>query len=429
MSLKRKLFGNGIANAAGIGWTAVLQLISVPILTSVWGAERYGIWLMLTTIPTYFALSDLGFATAATSDMTMSVAKGEHNAAISTFNSVWVLILAVSAASVAIASTLLWMPFVSDTALTWWPVANGKVLFYLVAYSAAVLASRIILAGFRCSGHYAFGTLAYDSLVFAEGMFVLGMAYMGYDFTECAIGFLLARLSLLVVMSLQLRRTVPWLTLGFSRANGTELRRLLGPALAAMAIPTALAVNIQGMLLITGIFVSTTAVAVLGPVRTASRIAIQLVGIVNRATMPEFSSALAQGDVNARSKLLRINILMVMLVLMPGAILFGLYGKYLVTFWTGGRINPSADFVELIAVAMFLQGLWYFGSNLLVSVNMHIVFSKKLVLVSLATIIIAIPLGNIFGLIGIAVAILAAEVASFILIISPFLGQSRAVLR
>ena len=426
MQLKHKLLVNSIANAAGIGWNAILQLISVPILISVWGEQRYGSWLMLTTIPAYFALSDLGFATAATSDMTMSVARGERNSAISTFHSVWVLILLISAVSVVTVSILLWLPVVATATHLWWAVANGKILFFLVAYSAAVLASRTILAGFRCSGHYAAGTLTYESLVFFEGLLVIGMAYVGYGLTECAAGLLVARLSLMMVMTLQLRRIVPWLTLGISHAKGAELRRLLRPALAAMAIPTALAVNIQGMILITGIFVSTTAVAVLGPVRTASRIAIQLIGIINRATMPEFAAAFAQGDKKARKKIIRINILMIIIVLLPGTILFGIYGSNLVELWTRGHINPPVHFTILISAAMFFHGLWYFVSNLLVSVNMHVGFSMKFLPASLATIFLAIPLGKTYGLTGIATAILVSELITVAIIVSSFIWPSKS---
>jgi len=409
MSLKRKLIGNSVANTTGFCWSAVLQFASVPILTSTWGVEKYGSWLILTTIPTYLALSDFGFTEAASSDITMSIARGDRNAALSTFQSVSVMIVSLSVTAAAIASTLLWLPVLPVTLPFWWPRANAEPLFLLIAFSLLALSARVILVGFRSSGHYAIGTMVYSGFAFAEGVLVLLTALSGGDFVACGFTYVFARLVSIVVLAILLKRLVPWLPLGFAHARRTELYRLLHPALGAMAVPTALAINIQGVLLVTGAVVSPTAVAVLGPVRTVSRIAVQAVGIVNRATMPEFSAASAKGNERARRQLLRLNALMIVLVLLPGAILFALFGRDFVEFWTGGRIVPGKSFVTLMALAMLLHGCWYFGSNLLLAINAHVRFSYIMLLIAAVSVLIAIPAGYLWGLNGIAMGLLASE--------------------
>ncbi len=97
--MKRRLIGNGLANAGSIFWITVLQIVTVPVLVHAWGVNAYGVWLMITTIPTYFALSDLGFAAAATSDMTIAFARGERHRVVVTFQSVLLLGVAISAAA------------------------------------------------------------------------------------------------------------------------------------------------------------------------------------------------------------------------------------------------------------------------------------------------------------------------------------------
>ena len=67
MSMRRKLIINSVASAGSVFWVALLQIVSVPVLVRAWGVGGYGVWLMITTAPAYFALSDLGFAAAATS--------------------------------------------------------------------------------------------------------------------------------------------------------------------------------------------------------------------------------------------------------------------------------------------------------------------------------------------------------------------------
>ena len=59
------------ATALGPVVTAIVQIVSVPLFLHVWGVKLYGEWLIMSAIPTYLALSDMRFATAACNDMTM----------------------------------------------------------------------------------------------------------------------------------------------------------------------------------------------------------------------------------------------------------------------------------------------------------------------------------------------------------------------
>jgi hypothetical protein len=61
------------ATALGPVVTAIVQIVSVPLFLHVWGAKLYGKWLIISAIPNYLALSDMGFATAACNDITMRV--------------------------------------------------------------------------------------------------------------------------------------------------------------------------------------------------------------------------------------------------------------------------------------------------------------------------------------------------------------------
>src|SRR5579862_6171416 len=102
---RRLLHGIG-ANLLGKFWLVVGQVASVPILLSVWGPKGYGLWLMVSAIPSYAVLSDFGFGSAAAVLMTQMVAKDEKAEALRVFQSVGVLVsgilVAMLMASVAI---------------------------------------------------------------------------------------------------------------------------------------------------------------------------------------------------------------------------------------------------------------------------------------------------------------------------------------
>ncbi len=67
----KRIYASIGANATGQVITILIQLASVPIFLNYWSLEVYGQWLMLTAVPTYFALSDFGFLTVIVNKMTI----------------------------------------------------------------------------------------------------------------------------------------------------------------------------------------------------------------------------------------------------------------------------------------------------------------------------------------------------------------------
>jgi O-antigen/teichoic acid export membrane protein len=234
---------------------------------------------------------------------------------------------------------------------------------------------------------------------------------VGGDFSECIFAMIAVRSFNLLAMSWMLKRLVPWLHFGVGAANFREVRRLWAPAIAAMAIPTALAMNLQGIVLVTGFFVSASAAATLTTVRTISRVAVQMVGAVNRATMPELSAAGAKDHHSTLSKLVALNLATVGLILLPGGLLFAAFGDRIVEIWTHGKIRPISSFVTLVALAMVAHGFWYFTSNLMLATNAHTKVTRVLVGVSLLSIGLAVPAAYYFGLQGVGNVLVISEVA------------------
>src|ERR1700676_1377462 len=104
---RRLLHGLG-ANSLNPIVAAAIQLGSVPLLLHAWGVAKYGDWLILSAIPSYLSLSDIGFGDASGSDMTMRVAAGDRKGGVETFQSSWVLISVVSLCVGLLASIAVW---------------------------------------------------------------------------------------------------------------------------------------------------------------------------------------------------------------------------------------------------------------------------------------------------------------------------------
>ncbi|MEW6389612.1 MAG: oligosaccharide flippase family protein [Pseudomonadota bacterium] len=407
MSRLRRIISGTAANGLNLGYLALVGVLTTPGMIMAWGANGYGVWLMLTSIPTYLALSDLGFSTAAMNAMAMSFARGEKDIVVETFHSLIALHLAAFAAIMgcaALALAVLGEILRIDVVQKYW-----IVILLLAAFSCLSMFSRVLLAGFRAGGHYTKGTLIYDAGQFAGNVIIIPVALLGGGYAACVIAWILVRLLTIMILWVSLRRTVQWLTIGVKRATMLVLRKLLHPAIGAMAIPGALALNQQGVAFIVGLVISPAATATLSSVRTASRLAIQVVSVVNRATIPELSAASARDDSASVKRILWINILAILALLLPIAAIFAFWGPQLVSIWTKGAIVPSRSFITLMAVGMLIHACWFFGTNLLMATNAHMSMISTLTGASIFAAVASWPVAHLWGLPGVALIAALAE--------------------
>jgi len=70
--MKRRIIAGMGANSFGMAITIGIQLISLPLFLHYWNTSTYGVWLMLSAIPAYLSMADVGMVTAAGNRMNMA---------------------------------------------------------------------------------------------------------------------------------------------------------------------------------------------------------------------------------------------------------------------------------------------------------------------------------------------------------------------
>lgn len=408
--LRRLTHGIG-ANAFGQLVSTVLALALVPILASHWGLDRYGVWLMIATIPAYLLVSDLGFGKAAIVDMTMRTARGDREGAIATFQSIWLLVLLISVALIALIVLLcLFLPdwmFGKTGVVT--PMQARLALIQMGAYGTLILSGTVFSGGFQATSNYALESTMVSVAWLVEGASAIAVVLLGGGIVAVAASYLFWRLILIAGLAAMLRRIAPWLTFGFSRANREDLRRLLGPATAMMAIPLANAFILQGTALAIGWAASTAVVPVFTSVRTLVRFGIQLTGIVTRATAPEFTIASSKGDRQLQLRIIILVIATSAVVLVPIALVLFVAGPRVVSIWTHGVVQPSALQVGVMTAMMLLNGFWTPLSSLLIALNRQGLFTFKFMVFALLSVPLTYVLASRLGATGGAIAMLSVD--------------------
>jgi O-antigen/teichoic acid export membrane protein len=405
----RRLILNSGANSFAIFSQFVIQILSVPLLVAAFGLERYGIWLMLSTVPTYLVLSDLGLVTAATNDMAIAHTANDHSRIQRVFQTVSaavIVLFAVVTISVAL------IVFITSRIEGFWSSSfepHILVIPLLTAYAAACMISLLPVSAIKASGHFARGTLIYDICTGMEAFLIVGVAIWSRDLVITAMAPLIFRSCAMPFIYLQMRKLVPNVRFGVDGISIVEAKRLLPPAIAAVSIMIGLSLSLQGTALIIGALLGPIAVAMFVPIRTASRMPILIAGVASRAIVPEISAARGRGDGPSEQRLWKLNTILMQLVLVPAAIVFAVFGVPMITFWTGGEIVAPFSLIFVMALMISVHGYWYLNTSLLAASHEHVVIGKFVVVISAAGLGVAAVLISNFGITGAAASLLLVD--------------------
>lgn len=395
---------NGLsANAYNQLITIAVQLIGVPVFLHAWGVDLYGEWLILFAIPVYFSMADLGLSQSAGNDMTARIARGDISGALYVFKSLGVFVYWIVTIGLILSVLIFWhMPLEIWFSFTMMSDKEAKyVLLLLVAEIFFQLPDNVSHAGFRASGEYALHiVLRSTARLLQFGAMWIVVLNNGGPLTA-AIVFCGARLLTTPVFAMILIYRHRWLSFGFEGARAGELRRLIRPALANIIIQLAQALNIQGMLLVVGAILGSSAVVIFSTLRTLTRLALQTAQAVSLTAEPEIARAYG-ADKNYLLKLLFLHTLSLGFWLaLVVAIGLAFLGSFILDVWTNSKIEMDFILFACLLGSAVINIFWYSPITLLKAANAHMCAATAFMLVSASTIVISMLLfawtGSLFS--------------------------------
>ncbi len=391
---------NGYAQLVTIG----IQLASLPLFLAHWDLDTYGRWLVISAIPSYLALADVGLVTAAGNRMTMD-AERDPVAANRVFQSALVGMGLVCGALLLLLALALWVLPVSLGV----EAGQRGAIALLALGVVCALFGGLPEAVFRASGRYAWATSAATSIRLAEwagGM--LGLLADG-SFVAVALGMLLPRAAGTAALVWQARRSAPAFRWGRQEASRAELRRLVAPAASFMVFPLANALSLQGVTLVVAGTLGPAAAAVFNTYRTLARVTVQASGVFSHALWPEFSRLAGGGDAEGLARLYRRGrAIGAALALLTGLAAYGLAAPVL-EHWSQGRIAFEPALMALAMAYATAAGCWHVPRVLLLATNRHGALALQFLVVSALTLPAAAALAANQGVAGVIGAMLGAE--------------------
>src|SRR5882762_634481 len=400
------------ATALGPVVTAIVQIVSVPVFLHFWGVKLYGEWLIISAIPTYLALSDLGFGNVAANDMTMRVAAGDRGSALETFQSTWALILMTSAlVEISLLSAIWFLPLTRWLNLS--SIGNPKVSLILVLFSAYVLfvlQTDLITTGFRCEGNFAYGMLINNVMRLAEFTMTMILVAHGAKPLRVVAVLLAARITGTFLMSWLMLRKSPWLSYGFRFARFASIRRLVSPAIAFMAFPAGSALSVQGMMVVVGIVLGPIAVATFSTMRTLTRFGFQIIEAIKNSVWPELSAAFGAQNWDLARRLHRTACQAALWLSLAAVAFLFVAGDHIFVFWTHGRVIMDVGAFRWLLLGIVANSFWYTSSVVTIASNTHERVAALYLAGTAGALILARYLMPHFGISGAAMSLLVIDI-------------------
>lgn len=415
------LAANSFGQAVNIG----AQLLLTPLFFSCWGAAQFGEWLLLSTLPAYLVLADIGVGSAAANEMVMLASAGNYRAAQGSFwGSVRIshiaslFCLAVTLLAALVTATLLALPLHEISG------RDASAIIVLLGLGVCLnFYLGNIGAGFRSASRNALGILYANGLRLAELLVAAALLVLRASPLQLCGGLLLVRCVGLAVQALLLRSACRWLFESGYAVDRGLLARLLKPSLSFLAFPLGNALALQGPLILIGMLFGSTAVAAFSTLRTLSRIPLQIANVLNASIWPEMSAAFGAGNLALMRKLHQKSWLLTLVLGIGTSSGIVLLGKTAVELWLGHEGVYDAAMLLALTCMASLASLWGVSSIVMTATNAHARMVAFYLLVNGSCLALAWVLGRALGVNGFLLPLVLAELV-MLFVVAPMALRS-----
>jgi O-antigen/teichoic acid export membrane protein len=411
-STKRRLMLGFLTNWVGKLSSTVIQFVQIPVFLHFWSVPLYGEWMIVNSIPAYLSFSNIGFGSVAGNEMTMLVAREDRAAALRIFQSCWWLIALICTAMIVLLSgTLYYLPASRLLRLTTLGESDTKwIIFYLGVSVLLGQLEQLLQSAYRAVGRYPYGTFLKNMFsLFAFGC-MIGAVTLGAGARTTALVFASVNVAITLFFCVLVRHDIPWIEYGWQHASFAEIRKLARPAFAYMGFPLGNALSLQGSLLAVGYALGPTEVVIFSTARTVSRVALQMVQMVNNTFEPEMSIAFGAGNYELTRTLLRRACQLALLVALVLVLVMLSFGPWFLVHWTGGHVPPSRPLLSILLIVVVLYALWSTCGTMMTSTNQHQRLATYYILGTSVACVLCYVLARAYGLYGAAASLLISEI-------------------
>lgn len=367
------------------------QIALVPIFTTYWGAERYGMWLSLAAFPMLLVYSDLGFSTVFANKLAIN--KFKQYTGCSTIFWTGSIIGILISILLSIIYMILAYIFVLNE-------GSFYIFLSLILYSIFGMQANYLVECSRAIEKVHLYQCLNNTSKFIECLCVGFILYAGYDELYVAFGMLIIRSFTLILIYMKISSFESFFQFRSFSFSMKLIREEFITSLLFMLYPLSLAIMVQIPIIVLGSFSGGLYVALFATTRTLSRIPTQLSNILSASAWPIITKYFAiEGNTKRVDFLVRYGNYAIVFFTLPLIPILFLYGDDLYSIWTRGELKFDFWLFALIYVQSTIGAVWMNLAVTFTSTNRHHVFSLFIffaALVALVMLFLVAKLNNIY---------------------------------
>ena len=352
-----------VANVAGAGWTAVLQIICVPIFLKLMGAEGYGLIGFYVALQMSLQVLDLGISVTMNRELARYSAQSDSKANVR--NCVRTLELLYWLIGLGIAACLL---VAAPSVGTHWIKANSlqsadvtqlvRLMALTMVFQWPLSFYQNGLNGLHQQVHANFVRIVAAGLSYGGAVFVL--VRVSSSVTAFFMWQLVASIIHIVLIASAFWNSMPRSTQR-PRFDLSQTRGIWSFAggMSAIAVLSTILTQMDKVVLSTVLSLEDFGYYILGGVIASS---LQLfISPIFAAVFPRLSSMFAKNDVREIRDLYHLGTQLMAVLVLPMAVVLGMFAPQVINLWTGdsGVANRVAPIATLLVIGTAINGLMH----------------------------------------------------------------------
>jgi O-antigen/teichoic acid export membrane protein len=351
----RRVALTALVSAFGQGISMLTLLISIPLTLNYLGAERYGLWITISSLITVLGFADLGMGNGLLNAIAEANGRNDHKAVESYVSSAFYILTGI-----ALFFGVIWLMVYPHVSWIW--------LFNVTTPRAMAEAGPAVSIFIWCMLiNLPIGLVQkiYDGFQegYINGLWRVGSSLLGLVSLLLAI-YLQADLPFLVLAmagspvlilflnaALLFGRQRPWLQPRWRMLNQTATTRILKNGSLFFILQLAVAIGFQSDNLVIARFLGASQVPQYAVPMRLFMLIPALLNFVIGPLWPAYGEAIARRDVAWALKIFKRSLLLSFGISLLPSLFLMIFGGRIIQLWVGPSIQP--DFVLLVGL-----GLW-----------------------------------------------------------------------
>ena len=364
-------------NAAALGFAQIANtvgnLLLVPLFLSYWSKEVYGEWMALSALVAYYSTADMGMNTASGNALIKAYQRGAREQYREIQASALLFYIGMACAVTALtAATCFLLPVTGWLGVVHIPRLTAALVMCLLAGRIVwTMPAGQIWNIFRTTGDLSTSQWIVNLQVLGVVGATAAVLCMGGGVTALAAWSWCPLLVCALLAWFLARRSHRDLLPRLRASSLGGVTALINPSVLFALIMIAMAITLNGPVILVAHMLGGAAVAVLVTTRTLANVARQMPTILCWALWPELTRLDAVGDKAAlrTAHSLLVAAYMGISIAFVGALWFE--GQALIDLWTRGQLSVQPWLIRAFLLYTLCQAPWMASSMLAGATNRH----------------------------------------------------------